>query len=159
MKIQTDQLTTQWTTKESSSETQPSSDAFASLLAKEVGAQASQESGLAAPPLSGLGAMAGLQNVEDASATAPTTEDASAAMDTMDSLLDQWDDYTEQLASGTQGDSLKKAYGVLENIASGVQELKNSLPVGANSTLSSMVNEMDVLATTEQIKFNRGDYL
>jgi hypothetical protein len=158
MKIQTDQLTTQWTTKESSSETQPSSDAFASLLAKEVGAQASQESGWR-PAAVRSGGHGRLQNVEDASATAPTTEDASAAMDTMDSLLDQWDDYTEQLASGTQGDSLKKAYGVLENIASGVQELKNSLPVGANSTLSSMVNEMDVLATTEQIKFNRGDYL
>jgi hypothetical protein len=161
MKIQTDQLTTQWPTTESSSESQKSSDAFASVLAQEVGSQTTQESGLAAPILSGLGALniTGIQDVETAAATSPTSEEESTAMDSMGSLLDQWDDYTAQLASGSQDDSLKKAYGVLTNIASGVQELKNNLPAGASSTLSSMVNEMDVMTTTEQIKFNRGDYV
>lgn len=161
MKIQTDQLTTLRQATESSSEAQKPSDAFASMLAKEVGSQTSQESGLTAPPLSGLGALniPGIQDVETVAATSPTSEVESAAMDTMDSLLDQWDDYTAQLAAGSQDDSLKKAYGVLENITSGVQELKSNLPAGTSSTLGSMINEMEVLATTEQIKFNRGDYI
>jgi hypothetical protein len=160
MKIQTDQLTALRQTTDSSSESKKVSDGFASLLAKEVGTQAAQDSGLTAPVLSGLNALdlSDAQNV-DTAATSEATDAEASTMDSMNSLLDQWDDYTTQLASSSEADSLKKAYGVLNNIANGVQQLKNNLPAGSSSTLGSMINEMDVLTTTEQIKFNRGDYI
>jgi len=140
------------------------SEAFASILAKEVGSSATQETGLAAPVLrSAYGALAldGNQGGTDAIAgdTAQGSGGELAAMDTMNSLLSRWEDYTDQLAGGSGKDSLKKAYGVLTDIESGVQQLKDGLAGSTASGLGSMVNELEVMATTEKIKFDRGDYL
>jgi hypothetical protein len=162
MKIQTDQLTGLTQSKEARTETSTSSDAFASILAKTVDASATQETGLAAPVLlSTYGALniAGTQATEETDASAPSSGEELAAMNDMNTLLTQWDDYANQLADGSSGDSLKKAYGTLQDIESGVQQLKDGLSSSTSTGLGSMVNELEVMATTEKIKFDRGDYL
>jgi hypothetical protein len=80
-------------------------------------------------------------------------------MENLDSLLAQWENYAGKL-SDASGAGLKDAYGVLENIDSGVKELKAKAPdLGERHPgLKSMIDELEILATTERIKFVRGDY-
>lgn len=165
MKIQTDQLSTLTQTSETTSDSKKATTDFASLLAQEVGGNTSATSGLSAPLLTGYAALdlTGSQETDTGATAASQAADGSntsdtAAMDTMDSLLTEWDSYTDQLASGSGGDSLKKAYGILQNIETGVQQLKDGLTGSTNTDLNSMANELEVMATTEKIKFNRGDY-
>ena len=162
MKIQTDQLTALRQTTEQSRGTRESSDAFAAILAKETGSTSeAQSTGLAAPPLSSLAGidLASLQGVASTDAVADITEQERAVMNNMDTLLAKWEDYADTLAADSGGDSLKQAYGVLENIENGVRQLKEDLPDGASPGLGSLVNEMEVMTVTEKFKFNRGDYL
>lgn len=162
MKIQTDQLTALRQTTEQSTGTRESSDAFAAILAKETGSTSgTQSTGLAAPPLSSLAGidLASLQGVEATDAVADITEQERAVMNNMDTLLAKWEDYADTLAAHSGGDSLKQAYGVLENIENGVRQLKEDLPEGLSPGLGSLVNEMEVMTVTEKFKFNRGDYL
>lgn len=161
MKIQNDQLTALQQTAAKTAgakEGKDGSDAFAALLAREVGDdQSSQGLGLVAPPLAGYSALdvSGLQD----EATGQFSEQERAVMKNMNSLLAKWEDYADQLASVAGKDSLKQAYGVLENIETGVQQLKDDLPSDANAGLGSLVNELEVMTMTEKIKFNRGDYI
>lgn len=76
----------------------------------------------------------------------------------IDDLLGQWESYTAALNGGTD---LRSVYDLLQNMTSGVKDLKASMPgfLESNSALGSLVNELDILSTTENIKFNRGDYL
>ncbi|MGE4535894.1 MAG: hypothetical protein AB7D37_02330 [Desulfovibrio sp.] len=162
MKIQNDQLTALQQTAAKSAGTKDGSDAFAALLAKEVGnGQSIQDSGLTAPPLAGYAALdvSATQGTDAAEASGQLSEEEQAVMKNMDSLLAKWEDYADQLASGSGGDSLKQAYGVLENIETGVKQLKDDLPSDANTGLGSLVNELEVMTVTEKIKFNRGDYI
>ena len=162
MKIQTDQLTALRQATEQSRGTRESSDAFAALLARETGSgEASQSTGLAAPPLSSLGGidLASLQGIDTADAVGDITEQERAVMENMDTLLAKWENYADTLAAGSGGDSLKQAYGVLENIESDVRQLKDELPQGASAGLGSLVNELEVMTVTEKFKFNRGDYI
>jgi hypothetical protein len=165
MKIQTDQLTALQQTTEQSKGTRDSSDAFAALLAQKVGSgqadQTTQTTGLAAPPLSSLTGvdLSGLQATDATTASSGITEEEQSVMENMDTLLAQWQNYADQLAAGSGGDSLKQAYGVLENIETGVKQLKDDLPSTTSAGLGSLVNELEVMTVTEKIKFNRGDYI
>ena len=162
MKIQTDQLTALRQPTDQSTGPRESSDAFAAILAKETGSSGeAQSTGLAAPPLSSLTGidLASHQGVETTDAVGDITEQQRAVMNNIDTLLAKWENYADTLAAGSGGDSLKQAYGVLQNIESGVQQLKDDLPEGANANLGSLVNEMEVMTVTEKFKFNRGDYL
>ncbi len=162
MKIQTDQLTALRQAAEKTAGTKDDSDAFAALLAQQVGSgQTSQTSGLSAPPLAGYAGLdvGGTEAAGAVEASAPLTDEEQAVMNNMDSLLAKWETYADQLAAGSGGDSLKQAYGVLENIETGVKQLKDDLPSDANTGLGSLVNELEVMTVTEKIKFNRGDYI
>jgi len=165
MKIQTDQINALTQTTGTSSDSKKATGDFASVLAKRIGGTATEGTGLSAPVLAGYAALdiTGSQETDttDATANAAATPNTSetAAMDTMDSLLTQWEDYADELASGSGGSSLKRAYGMLENIESGVQQLKDGLAGSANTGLNSMADELEVMAVTEKIKFDRGDYV
>lgn len=162
MKIQTDQVNALRQVAQQAKGTADTSDAFASLLAKEVGGdQAAQAPRLAAPPLAALASLdlSGVQDAETVEAAGQCSEEERAVMNNMDTLLAKWENYADTLASGSGRDSLKQAYGVLENIESGVKKLKDDLPRDANAGLGSLVNELEVMTVTEKIKFNRGDYL
>lgn len=75
-------------------------------------------------------------------------------------LLSKWEQYAVGLDPTTSESGLRQAFGVLEDINSGVKQLKEEWPnMGKDSPqIKSMIDELEVLAVTEQIKFNRGDY-
>ena len=74
--------------------------------------------------------------------------------------LDMWDSYVNALGSSDQNGSLREAYSLLQGIGGQVSAIKDSTASvrGQNAGLDSLVNELDVMTTTEKIKFNRGDY-
>ncbi len=68
-------------------------------------------------------------------------------------MLDGLDNYAEKI---TKANSDKSAWEDLQNISAQVSSLKGrELP----KELSSLLEEIEVLANTEQFKMNRGDYL
>jgi len=165
MKIQPDQinaLTQDATEKSKAIRSGDAENPFGDILAKEVGAAASRAAPSSAPPLSGgLVGVSGLFGADEVESAGNLSEKERAVMENVDVLLNQWENYAEQLASGDEGAGLKQAYGVLENIETGVKKIKDDLPgIGsASSDLESLVNELEVMAVTEKIKFNRGDYI
>ncbi len=136
---------------------------FESLLNREVQGIEAQDAGtISAPPIGGgLHEIASLLQAEGASPAQDLTEKERTAMENVDSLLTEWENYADQLAGGSQEGGLRQAYGVLEHIESGVQKLKQDWPGMAqdNPGMGSLVNELEVMAVTEKIKFNRGDYI
>lgn len=82
---------------------------------------------------------------------------AAQQMDNMFSGLEQ---YAQQMANGGQ-EGLKNAYSTLQGVSGQVAQFKNQYPnAGAEMPqMAALLNEVDVLATTETFKFNRGDYL
>jgi|GEM_PF-1051871 DNA repair ATPase RecN len=82
----------------------------------------------------------------------------SAAMDNLDDILSKWEKYADQLNSPKS--SLKEAYSGLEEISRAVEDMKGKVdPDKHGSEIQNILNELDVMATTEMMKFNRGDYL
>ena len=81
-------------------------------------------------------------------------------MDTVDTLLDKWDQYAQNLQGASGSADLKKAYGVLQDIDGTVQQLKGDNPdlAQANPALQGVVSELEVMAVAERSTFNRGDY-
>ncbi|MDL2216562.1 hypothetical protein LJB81_02370, partial [Desulfovibrio sp. OttesenSCG-928-M14] len=63
-----------------------------------------------------------------------------------------------QIGSGNQ--DLRQAYGLLQSMGQQVTDFKARFPNAAQEQpeLAAMLNEVDVLFTTETFKFNRGDY-
>ncbi len=79
-------------------------------------------------------------------------------MNQMDSLLNKWENYAADMDS--PGSSLKDVYASLQSISGQINEMKNSSAFKRQSEeVKSIIQEIEVLATTEVIKFNRGDYL
>ncbi len=97
--------------------------------------------------------------VEDLSPTDTSSE--QEVMNTINTVLDKWESYAEALKTQDEASGLRQAYGMLETIRGDVANLKETLPqLGDDSSgLQSMVDELEILAVTEQFKFNRGDYL
>ncbi|GAB6038281.1 hypothetical protein JCM15519_28400 [Fundidesulfovibrio butyratiphilus] len=163
MKILPDQTTpvTQVTqTRQVASSQSASTQNFAEILAQEVSSSQATSQTTQSAPSAGVAGLAQAMAVQAATSVSETSSTDQAVMDTVDNMLGQWENYAGQLAAGGQT-NLRQAYGTLESIQSGVEKLKSDNPDLAeqNTQLSSLVNELDVLATTEKIKFNRGDYL
>jgi DNA repair ATPase RecN len=82
----------------------------------------------------------------------------STAMDNLDNILSKWERYADQLNSPQS--SLKDAYAGLEEISRAVEDMKEKVdPDKHGAQIRNVLNELDVMTTTEMIKFNRGDYL
>lgn len=162
MKIQTDQIAPVQQTGRVQTARQATATDFGELLAKEVG-QAQQAAPAAAaappPPLAGVAGLAQAMAVQAPGKVADISSERRAVMDNVDGILNQWEKYSGQLSGGST--QLRQAYGTLDNIHSGVKKLKDEHPGldGHSPQLSSLVNELEVMAVTEKIKFNRGDYL
>ncbi|GAB6124690.1 hypothetical protein [Humidesulfovibrio idahonensis] len=139
-----------------------SSTAFGDILSGEVAKTSTQSTSSTAslPPPGGLGTLSALVGVQDVEATSEVTQSGSAIMDKVDSVLDKWDQYAQNLQTTSSGSSLKAAYGVLDDIDSAVQDIKSANPNLAQShpALQGVVSELEAMTVTERIKFNRGDY-
>lgn len=77
----------------------------------------------------------------------------------IDSLFSQMDTYSQLLGTPENAD-MRELYASLESMTDGVKNLKEGYPnmEQQDPLMASMVNELDVLTTTELFKFNRGDY-
>lgn len=83
--------------------------------------------------------------------------DLVAAYDDCSGTLDILDDYADALkGSGV----LRNAEAILRNIEQKIAKLQDNGNrfVSGNPEFGELVNELSVLATTERVKLNRGDY-
>ena len=160
MKIQTDQVVpVQQTGKVQTAQSAPATN-FGEILANEVAGGQQTAAVAAPPPLAGAAGLAQAMAAQAAGQVADVSSERRAVMDNVDSILNEWEKYSGQLASGSSN-QLRQAYGTLETIQDGVKKLKDEHPGldGHSPQLSSLVNELEVMTVTEKIKFNRGDYL
>ena len=142
-------------------------EGFEALLALKLGQAQGVTSGMSADMAAlrgmapdmvpGLATAVAGQSPEELALSASLSMQEAALR--IDGLFDEVDNYANQLQQ--PGGDLRSAWAGLQSLAANVAGLKAAYPgLGASSPeLASMVNELDVLATTEVFKFNRGDYL
>jgi hypothetical protein len=153
MKITSDQLAALQLTQKNTARNAPG-DGFAQALAQELdtnsAAQADTAQALAGP-------MVRLDQALQAAMLCKPTE--QNIMDKMQDLLSKWENYSRVI--GGQEGNLREGYSLLADIQNDLQQVKDDLArvPAPGQGLTAMVEELDVLATTEEFKFNRGDYL
>jgi hypothetical protein len=78
----------------------------------------------------------------------------------VDGMFTSFERYAGQIAHGETG-SLREAYNLLQDVSGQIAGFKAAFPNVRNDMpeLATLLNELDVLTTTETFKFNRGDYL
>ncbi|MDY0275113.1 MAG: hypothetical protein RBR42_06695 [Desulfomicrobium sp.] len=152
MKITPEQLAAVQLQKKNTARTF-SDEGFAQTLAQELksGIHAQQEAvPKTAVPVAGLD-----QTLHTAILHKPSEQ---TVMNKMDMLLTQWEKYSQSL--GRSQGSLREGFGLLTAIRQNIQAVKEDLDSNPNvgEKLQTMVAELDILTTTEEFKFNRGDY-
>jgi hypothetical protein len=112
---------------------------------------AAPATGLRSLPLAGLAENSALACAETA------VEQASGHME---KLLGSFERYTRELALDERAD-LRQAYGLLEDMNGRIAEFSSRFPdlSAEQPALAAIINELDVLVSTETFKFNRGDYV
>ncbi len=78
-------------------------------------------------------------------------------MERLDHLLNQWENYAGQLESPQN--SLRDIYSSFQSLSQDLKQAREDVAPETNSILRDVLNEIEVLAETEKIKINRGDYL
>lgn len=139
--------------------------AFEAALAQEMGtSEAATTAGM--PPMpganrAGLISRMLLGDAEESSALSPEEAVFEEAFSQASGALDLWDSYTQAIGSTRAESSLRDAYALLEGIDNTVSSLRKDTSGlrGQNPGFDSLLNELEILTTTEKIKFNRGDYL
>ena len=161
MKIHPDQLKALEQDQAKAKAAQQVDKGFGELLAKEVGAPGQTETAQGTlPPLGGTALSGNILAAQAALAGQPS-ESGQDVMERLENLMGDWETYASQIGSA-QGANLREANGSLEAIENGVAELKtkmSGLGKDADGDLEAVVQEVEILAVTERIKFNRGDYL
>lgn len=138
--------------------------AFEAALAQEMGG-GNVATNSALPPMpgasrAGLISQMLLGGTEETAQISPEQAVFEEAFSQASGALDLWDSYTAALGSPNAETSLKDAYALLEGIDSKVSSLRQDTAGlrGQNPGFDSLLNELEILTTTEKIKFNRGDY-
>lgn len=101
-----------------------------------------------------------LLDIEQGGDAARGLVSVESAANRLDGMFADFERYAQQIAQA-QGNNLREAYQTLQTVSDQVAGFKADFPgVGEQMPqLASLLNELDVLATTETFKFNRGDYL
>ncbi|GAB6177187.1 hypothetical protein JCM16814_20780 [Desulfobaculum senezii] len=136
-------------------------DEFGKLLAETIGKseEASKTQGTApTPPMTGLlpGQILTAQGTDQSGEPSQTGQHV---MDTLENLLNGWENYAAKL--GSPEATLRQADGELTSIENGIADIREKWPNLANDNpqAGAIVDEVEVLAVTERIKLNRGDYM
>ena len=151
MKITSDQLAALQLQQKNTARNTPG-EGFAQALAQELGSASSAEASTATTP---IGPMVRLDQALQAAMLQKPTE--QTVMDKMNALLSKWEDYSQII--GSENGNLREGYTLLADIRQNIQDVKGDLERTPVQGLSAMVEELDILTTTEEFKFNRGDYL
>lgn len=117
---------------------------FAALLAEHASGPAPAE----APPMTP--AVLGVQ-------TALLQQAERTVMEQLTGLMDQWDAY----AASVDQANLKRGHAILGAIRERLAAVQDTVAATPNldARLRTVVEEMEVLGTAEEIKLRRGDYL
>lgn len=151
MKITPDQLAALQLQQKNAARNTPG-EGFAQALAQEL-SQGSSAATPAATPAAGP--VVRLDQALQAAMLQKPTE--QTVMDKMNALLSKWEDYSQII--GSEDGNLREGYSLLADIRRDIQEVKTDLAGSPAQGLAAMVEELDILTTTEEFKFNRGDYL
>lgn len=127
--------------------------AFGDVLGQEVSKANSTTSSAPIAPPPGL-TVNPLFSTQAVSAVTSSVSEGEAVAQ-VERALETLESYADKLGDSKTGD-LRQAYAALEDLQSGVEDLKGM--ADSHPGLKSVVDELEVLALTEQIKFNRGDY-
>ena len=140
-----------------------STTAFTDLLNEALTQQENKSTGMCGLPVTNANQSEMISkillNPIDTTSVDADTDLLQSAFNSASGTLDLWDSYTKKLGS-SDANNLRDVYSILENIDDHVNQLKTNaanLPT-QNTELNSLVNELEIMATTERIKFNRGDY-
>lgn len=132
---------------------------FGSLLAGKLqGAEGTGEAQAALPP-PGAGAVNPLlmvQQVTQSDSSVPL----SGVADSLDGMLDNWENYSRIIGQQGAAADLRAAYSTLESIGNDLARIRQTVPDldARHPGMGQMVNELEVMTTTERFKINRGDY-
>ncbi len=100
-----------------------------------------------------------MNSVKESEALDPDSAVLQAAFEQASGTLALWDNYTRILGGANTESSLRDAWGLLEGIDARVAQIRDNPARGLNPDLDGILNELEIMATTEKFKFNRGDYL
>ncbi len=162
MKINADQLKglLEQEQKQKSSN-QKSGKAFHEMLDRALSPQTEQADAPPAQSLTGsnLNALHTQLRTSLAAETQPQEATGDQLLQGMDYVLDQWEKYSQQLQS--RGSNLKQSYATLQEIGRNLEAMEDAVKERGDegSALHPLLNELKIIAVTEEIKFNRGDYL
>lgn len=138
-----------------------SGQAFEQMLNEAFSTKTEQASGPAAKPLTGasLDALHTQLRSGLTEATGSENPEAQPLLESVDRVLEQWEKYAEQLQS--RESNLKQSYATLQEIGRNLEAVEAALQErdGGDPALHPLLNELQVMAVTEEIKLNRGDYL
>lgn len=140
------------------------SGGFEAALAEQLGISDGNGAPAAAPlppgAQAGLISRMLLDNAEENSALNPDEDLLQEAFNQASGTLDLWDSYVNALGKPGAGQSLRDAYSLLQGIGDKVADLKQGTSGvrGQNPGFDSLLNELEIMTTTEKFKFNRGDY-
>ena len=164
MKIQNDSLRALLEQGEAHRKPKAGVEGFETLMAQQMGQhQGDVQAGLIKNAEHNTAALAmQIRAAQELGGAASLNEDAGEdfVFDRVNDLLDKWSLYAGAMDRPDVA-SLKSMYGLLNGMGGELQAIKEAMLglTGDNSNLAGLVNELEVLATTERIKFDRGDYL
>ena len=82
----------------------------------------------------------------------------TAIMNQVDQVLTRWENYAAGLKKPEP--DLRGLYATLQDISGQIKNLKENFNLNTQKPeLQSILEELEILTTTEEIKFNRGDYI
>ena len=153
MKITSDQLAALQLQQKNTVRNVPG-EGFAHTLAQELGSSSAAQTPSAISPAT---PMVRLDQALQAALLQTSTE--QTVMEKMDALLSKWENYSQII--GSANGNLREGYSLLADIRHNIQEVKGELAHSPTlgQKLQPMIDELDILTTTEEFKFNRGDYL
>jgi len=153
MKITSDQLAALQLQQKNKARNTPGEE-FAQALAQELESDSSSAASTATAPAGPIVRLD--QAMQTAMLNNPTEQ---TVMEKMDSLLSKWENYSQII--GSADGNLREGYSLLADIRQNLSEVKGDLSQasGVGQGVEAMVEELDILTTTEEFKFNRGDYL
>ena len=163
MKVRVEQLNVLLQQEQAAQKGQSKGEGFEALLAKELLQPGGGAQGIPLPP----GAQAGvisrmlLEPFEEAASANPQEDALQQSLQQVSGLLDSLHAYMNALSADGADGNLKAIYPLLEGLEQQAGMLKQgAMPLEErHAGLAGLINELEVLTTTEKFKFNRGDYI
>ncbi|MDR0239004.1 MAG: hypothetical protein LBI88_02085 [Deltaproteobacteria bacterium] len=164
MKIRMEELNALLQQEQTAPKAPSKGEGFEALLAKELRQPGGGAQGTPPPP---PGAQTGVINQmllepsEQAKSDDPLEDTLQLSLQQAAGLLDSLNAYVNALSAHGADGNLKAIYPLLEGLEQQMGVLKQEAAPfkEKNAGLAGLINELEVLTTTEKFKFNRGDYI